>query len=97
MDSTTDRQRSILIASFAYELKIGWSLVTAAHVLDKRDQKKRFCVRCWYPEVFKFVTAIHRIAIHEADVSDRGLPNVHRLGVVVVDCKADLGGKDLME
>ena len=39
MGSTADRQRQILIASFAFQLKIERSLVTAAHALDKRDQK----------------------------------------------------------
>ena len=40
LDSTADRQRPILIvASFAFELKIERSLVTAAHALDKRYQK----------------------------------------------------------
>ena len=39
MDFTADRQRPILIASFALELKIERSLVAAAHALDKRDQK----------------------------------------------------------
>ena len=39
MNSTADRQRPILIASFALELKIVQSLVAAAHELDKRDQK----------------------------------------------------------
>ena len=39
MDSTADRQRPILKASFAFELKIERSLFTAAHALDKRDQK----------------------------------------------------------
>ena len=39
MDSTADRQRQILIASFALELKIERSLVAAAHALDKLDQK----------------------------------------------------------
>ena len=39
MDSTADRQRPILIASFALELKIERSLVATAHALDKRDQK----------------------------------------------------------
>ena len=39
MDSTDDRQRPILIASFALELKIERSLVAAAHALDKRDRK----------------------------------------------------------
>ena len=39
MDSTADRQRPILIASFAFELKIERSLGAAAHALDKRDRK----------------------------------------------------------
>ena len=39
MDSTADRQRPMLIASYALELKIERSLVAAAHALDKRDQK----------------------------------------------------------
>ena len=39
MDSTADRQRPILIASFALELKIERSFVAAAHALDKRDRK----------------------------------------------------------
>ena len=39
MDSTANRQRPILLASFAVELKIELSLVTAAHALDKRDLK----------------------------------------------------------
>ena len=39
IDSTTDRQRPILIESFALELNIKRSLVAAAHALDKRDQK----------------------------------------------------------
>ena len=39
MDSTADRQRPILITSFAFELKIEQSLVAAAHALDKGDQK----------------------------------------------------------
>ena len=46
--------------------------------------------------VFKFVTAIHRIAIREADVSDGGLPEVHRLGFVAVDCWANFCGRGLM-
>ena len=85
MDSTADRQRPILIASFALELKIEWSLVVAAHALDKRDQKTVSAFEVGAPR-FKFVTAIYGIAIHEADVSDGGLPEVHRLGFVVVDC-----------
>ena len=59
--------------------------VAAAHALDKRV-KKHFCDGGWYPEVFEFVTAIHRIAIPEADVTDGELPKVHRLGSDVVDC-----------
>ena len=39
MDSTADRQRPILIASFALELKIERRLVSTAHALDKRDRK----------------------------------------------------------
>ena len=39
MDFTADRQRPILIESFTLELKIEWSLVAAAHALDKRDRK----------------------------------------------------------
>ena len=39
MDSTADRQRPILIVSFALELKNERSLVAAAHALDKRDRK----------------------------------------------------------
>ena len=39
MDSTADRQRPILIESFALELNIERSLVAAAHALDKRDRK----------------------------------------------------------
>ena len=39
MDSTADRQRPILIASFALELKIERCLVAAAYALDKRDRK----------------------------------------------------------
>ena len=39
MDSTADRQRPILIESFALELKIERSFVAAAHALDKRDRK----------------------------------------------------------
>ena len=39
MEFTGDQQRSILIASFAFELKIEQSLVVAAHALDKRDKK----------------------------------------------------------
>ena len=44
MDSTADRQRPILIASFAFELKIERSLVAAAHALDKRDRKTVFAL-----------------------------------------------------
>ena len=36
--------------------------------------------------MFEFVTAIYGIAIREADVSDGGMPEVHRLGFAVVDC-----------
>ena len=39
MDSTADRQRPILITSFALEMKIERRLVAAAHALDKRDKK----------------------------------------------------------
>ena len=39
MDSTADQQRTIVIASFALELKIERSLVAAAHAFDKRDRK----------------------------------------------------------
>ena len=39
MDSTADRQRQILIESFALELKIERCLVAAAHALDKQGQK----------------------------------------------------------
>ena len=39
MDSTADRQRPILIESFALELNIKRSLVATAHALDKRDRK----------------------------------------------------------
>ena len=39
MDSTADRQRPILIESFALLLKIERSLFAAAHALDKRDRK----------------------------------------------------------
>ena len=58
----------------------------AAHALDKRDQKNHFCVEGGYSEIFEFVTAIYGIDIREADVSDRGLPEVHHLGLVVIDC-----------
>ena len=71
MDSTADRQRPILIASFAFVLKAERSLVADANALDKRE---RFCVGGGYPEVFESVTAINRIAIREADVSDGDLP-----------------------
>ena len=39
MDSTADRQKPIVIASFALELKIERSLVAAVHALDKRDRE----------------------------------------------------------
>ena len=39
IDYTADRQRPILIASFALELRIKRSLVAAAYALDKRDRK----------------------------------------------------------
>ena len=39
LDSTADRQRPILIASFALQLKIERCFVAAAHALDKRDRK----------------------------------------------------------
>ena len=48
--------------------------------------KNRFCVRGGYSEIFESVTAIYGIAIREADLSDGGLPEVNRLGFVVVDC-----------
>ena len=83
MDSTADRQRPILIESFALELNIERSLVAAAHALDKRDRKT---VSAFEVGIFKFVTAIYGIAICEADVSGGGLPEVHHLGFVVVDC-----------
>ena len=35
MDSTADRQRPILVESFALELNIERSLVAAAHTFDK--------------------------------------------------------------
>ena len=85
MDSTADRQRPILIESFALELNIERSLVAAA-VPWITGSKNRFCVRGEYSEIFKFVTAIYGIAIREADVSGGGLPEVHHLGFVVVDC-----------
>ena len=93
MDSTANRQIPILISSFALELKIGWILVAAAHALDKRDRKTVFCVGGGYSE--EFVTAIIGIAIREANVYDRGLPEMHRLGFVVVDCLTDFGGRGL--
>ena len=37
MDSTADRQRPILIASFALQLMIERSLVAAVHAMDNRD------------------------------------------------------------
>ena len=86
MDYTADRQRPILLASFAFELKIERSLVAAANALDASRSKNRFCIGGGQPKVFKFVTAIHKITIHKADMSDRDLPEVHRLGFVVVDC-----------
>ena len=48
--------------------------------------KNRFCLGSGYSEILAFVTAIYGIAIREADVSDGGLPKVHRLGFVEVDC-----------
>ena len=39
MDSTADRQRPILIESFALELMIERSLVAAVHAMDYRDLK----------------------------------------------------------
>ena len=48
--------------------------------------KNRFSVGGGYSKIFKFVTAIYGIAVREADVSDGGLPEVNRLGFVVVDC-----------
>ena len=84
MDSTADRQRPILIESFALELNIERSLVAAAHALDKRDRKTVSAFEIF--EIFEFVTAIYGIAIREADVSGGGLPEVHHLGFVVVDC-----------
>ena len=44
MDATADRQGPILIASFAFELKIERGLVAAAHALDKRDRKTVFAL-----------------------------------------------------
>ena len=38
IDSTADRQRPILMASFAFELKIERSLVACVHAMDKQDQ-----------------------------------------------------------
>ena len=49
MDSTTDRQRPILIASFPLELKIEQSLIAAAHALDKRDQKTVYALEVGTP------------------------------------------------
>ena len=48
--------------------------------------KNRFCVLGGYSEILEFVTAIIGIAIREEDLSDGGLPEVHRLGFVVVHC-----------
>ena len=49
MDSTADRQRPILIASLALELRIERSLVAAAHALDKRDRKTAFAFEVGSP------------------------------------------------
>ena len=73
------------MASFAFELTIERNLIAAAHAWINVIEN-RFCVGRGYPDLFEFATAIHRIAIREADVSDGGLPEVHRLGFVVVDC-----------
>ena len=86
MDSTADRQRPILIASFALELMIERSLVSAAHAMDFRDQKTVSVLVVGTPRIIEFVTAIYGIDIREAGVSDGGLTDVHRHGFVVVDC-----------
>ena len=52
MDSTADRKRPILIASFALELKIEQSLVAAAHALDKRDRKTVTALEVGTPRYF---------------------------------------------
>ena len=39
MDYTADRQRPILIASFAFQLMVERIWVAASHALDKRDRK----------------------------------------------------------
>ena len=85
MDSTADRQRPILIASFALELKIEPSLVAAAHALDKRDLKIASAFEVGTPR-YSNLSQLSTGSLREADVSDGGLPEVHRLGFVVVDC-----------
>ena len=49
MNSAADRQRQILIASFAFELKIELSLVGAAHALDKGDRKTIYVLEVGTP------------------------------------------------
>ena len=49
MDSTANRQRAMLIASFALELKIERSLVAAAHALDKRDKNTVYALEVGTP------------------------------------------------
>ena len=87
MDSTADRQRPVLIASFALEFKIEQSLVAAAHgAMDKQDRKTVSAWRWVFRHILEFVTAIYGIVIREADMSDGGLPEMHHLMFVVVDC-----------
>ena len=55
--------------------------------------KNHFCVGGGHSEVFTFVTAIYRIAIREADVSDGGLPEVHHFGLVRQILAADVSSR----
>ena len=49
MDSTADRQRPILVASFAFELKIERSLVASVYALDKRHRKTVYVMEVCTP------------------------------------------------
>ena len=72
MDSTAGRQRLILIASCALELKIERSFVAAAHALDKRDQKTVSALEVgtpWYSNLSQLSTGspfVKRTCLTEA-------------------------------
>ena len=82
MDSTADRQRPILIESFAWELKIERSLVATVHALDKRDRKTVSVFEVGTPRY----SNLSPLSTGSPFAKRTCLPEVHHLGFVAVDC-----------